>query len=303
MGEDRVLKYYSDFGKCLLIEYNNCNDMQIEKIDFWIKKFTPSVEEIKCNSVDYYICIQNSLELNKVIEKSHESCLIGNISENEASIGKYISQLFQKLVINDGIIFVHGAGVAMDNKGVIIIGDYGQGKTSVALGCIMNNKNIILLSDNCVAVKEKEIIGSTSSISLRKVNEKMLSKLHIDNSFFHSNRVYYDYSAPNNGTINISSIVIPHINAEDNNNYKVPDDIARIYLFEKFTSLLKGETLLFNGRFPTKSNANKNNLKIILNEINFIVDQIGLKYLSCNYDKLVEIITNEIGENSYAKRL
>ena len=60
MGEDRLLKYYSDFGKCLSIEYNNCNDMQIEKIDFWIKKFTPSVEEISGNFVDYYIYIDIS---------------------------------------------------------------------------------------------------------------------------------------------------------------------------------------------------------------------------------------------------
>ena len=289
-----MIKYYSCFDKCVAIEFNNCDIEMLERIDFWIKKFTPSVKEDKGELIDCFVYLENNSKINKVSETNKKSLLIGNIKGNEGSIGKYVSQIFQKLVIKNGIIFVHGSAVSFKDRGVIIIGDYGQGKTSLALGCTIKDKRILLLSDNCVAIKDNKIIGSTSSISLRQANNKMLSKLLIDKSFLHSNRVYYDYTSSVNNDINISSFVIPHINAEDNNNYIVPTDMTKIYLFEKFTSLLKGETILFDGKFSTKSNANKNNLNIILKEISLINDKIGLQYLSCSFDKLVDIIVNEL---------
>ncbi len=298
-----MYKCYSDFGKKVLIEYNNCSEEAIQKVDFWIKKFTPNVKEVITSNGAFRLFINNCNNYCDVYESKTFSTLTGNVDSSTSSIGKYISQIFQRLLINDGIIFVHASCVALENKGVIILGDYAQGKTSIALGCNNKDNNITIVSDNGIAIKDGRIIGGTNYISLRNNNTRMLSQINKDNTFNHINRVYYDYTNDTKRDLEIVSIIDPHINAEDNSKYVVDKELAKLYMYEKFSNLIKGETLLFNGRFPTKSYANNNNLQIIINEIDYLNNTVGLKYISCRYDEIIESIVGDLYGKQFTKRL
>lgn len=294
-------KYYNCFEDIMMIDYSNLNEEQVNKIDFWINKFTPSIEI--CNKMvpNFELYIKNDNVDYNFIEHKNKSIIIGKIAGVEANIGKYVSQVYQRLLINKEIIFVHASSVCKNDHGVIIIGDYGQGKTSVALGCMLKDDEILFLSDNGVAIKDNQIIGYTKSISLRQANSKMLSLFNNDKKFDYVNRTYFDYDFENGKNVEISSIVIPHINAEDNNNYYVNENIAKFYLYEKLSSLLKGETLLFDGKFITKSYANKRYLEIIMKEIEWLVKNVGLKYLSCSFDEITDNIINDLEVKKYEK--
>ena len=295
-------KFYNCFEKIMAINYCNLNDDQVKKIDFWINKFTPSIEFYNKTFPDFELHIINDYSKYDFIEHKNIATIIGKIEGIEANIGKYVSQIYQRLLINKGIIFVHASSVYKNDKGIIIIGDYGQGKTSVALGCILKDEEISLLSDNGIAIKDNKIIGYTKSISLRQVNNKMLSLFDNKKKFDYVNRTYFDYQVEKGKNIEISSIIIPHINAEDDNNYLVDENIAKFYLYEKLSSLIKGETLLFNGKFITKSYANKQNLKIIMNEIELLIKNIGLKYLSCSFEEIINNIINDFEVNLKTKK-
>ena len=205
------------------------------------------------------------------------------------------SKVFQKLVINQKVIYVHASCVSKGNDGVIIIGDFGQGKTSVALECTIQDKEVQLLSDNGIAIKDNKIIGYANSIALRTVNTNMLNKIDDKEVTLKcDNMTFFDFEPNLIGSINIKSIIIPHINAEDNNIYNVDEEKGKWYLYNKFTSLLNGETLLFNGSVPTKVFSTKNNLEIILGEVNNLIKSVPLKYVSCNFNGIIREVVGDL---------
>jgi hypothetical protein len=105
---------------------------------------------------------------------------------------------------------------------------------------------------------------------------------------------FFDFEPNLIGSINIKSIIIPHINAEDNNIYNVDEEKGKWYLYNKFTSLLNGETLLFNGSVPTKVFSTKNNLEIILGEVNNLIKSVPLKYVSCNFNGIIREVVGDL---------
>lgn len=285
---------YENFDKIVSVDFKGISQEQIKAIDFWIKRFTPSVKVSVKHKSDYKVIIKEYKE-NCYKELFNHSIISGKITGNEGAIGKYISQVFQKLVINQKVIYVHASCVSKGNEGVIIIGDFGQGKTSVALECTIQDKETQLLSDNGIAIKDNKIIGCANSIALRTVNTTMLNKIDDSKATLKcDNMTFFNFESNFCDSINIKSIIIPHINAEDNNIYNVDEEKGKWYLYNKFTSLLNGETLLFNGTVPTKVFSTKENLGIILGEVNNLIKSIPLKYVSCNFNGIIREVLGDL---------
>ena len=285
---------YENFDKFVSVDFKGISQEQIKTIDFWIKRFTPSVKVTEKYKSNYKVIIKECKE-DCYKELFNHSIIMGKIAGNEGAIGKYISQVFQKLVINQKVIYVHASCVSKGNDGVIIIGDFGQGKTSVALECTRQDKEVQPLSDNGIAIKDNKIIGYANSIALRTVNTNMLNKIDDKEVTLKcDNMTFFDFEPNLIGSINIKSIIIPHINAEDNNIYNVDEEKGKWYLYNKFTSLLNGETLLFNGSVPTKVFSTKNNLEIILGEVNNLIKSVPLKYVSCNFNGIIREVVGDL---------
>ena len=287
---------YKNFDKIVSVDFKKISLEQIKTIDFWIKRFTPSAKVSEKHKSHYRVTIKEHKN-NCYKELFNHSIIMGKITGNEGAIGKYISQVFQKLVIDQKIIYVHASCVSKGDNGVIIIGDFGQGKTSVALECIMQDKKAQLLSDNGIAIKDDKIIGYANSIALRTVNTTMLDKINDKEIILKCDNMNFFNFEPNLfDSINIKSIIIPHLNAEDNNIYNVDEEKGKWYLYNKLTSLLNGEAVLFNGSIPTKIFSTKKNLKIILDEVNTLTKRVPLKYVSCNFNGIVREVLGDLNE-------
>ena len=57
---------------------------------------------------------------------------------------------------------------------------------------------------------------------------------------------------------------------------------------------MNGETLLFNGSVPTKVFSTKNNLEIILGEVNNLIKSVPLKYVSCNFNGIIREVVGDL---------
>ena len=207
------------------------------------------------------------------IELFNHSIIMGKIAGNEGAIGKYISQVFQKLVINQKVIYVHASCVSKGNDGVIIIGDFGQGKTSVALECTIQDKEVQLLSDNGIAIKDNKIIGYANSIALRTVNTNMLNKIDDKEVTLKcDNMTFFDFEPNLIGSINIKSIIIPHINAEDNNIYNVDEEKYGL----AFTLLADPERKVIEAYDVWKEKKNYGKISMGVVRTTYLIDEQGV---------------------------
>ena len=243
----------------------------------WLKRFCPGIQEIekaKIEKIDMCITIIHEKKCNYSIN-GKDIILYGEILDSESYLAKFITQCFQKLLIKENILIIPAACVAKEKEGLLVIGDFWQGKTSSAMG-ISSAFNYDLVSDNYVAIKDGFIIGTTSFISIRKENINSVT-----NSIFNINdRYFYNNSFCCNNDLKIIGFLLPFINNGDNNIHYVTDEEAHWYLYQKFTRLLCGETILFDGKFPSPIFLNKSNSKKILKIIDKLLVNNHIKYVS-----------------------
>lgn len=274
-----MLLYYKCFSKIIEVKfYKKPTTMLI----FWLKRFCPNIQEIenaKIEKIDMCITIIHEKKYNYSI-KGKDIVLYGEILESESYLAKFITQCFQKLLIKENILIIPAACVANRKVGLLVIGDFWQGKTSSAMN-ISSAFNYDLVSDNYVAIKDGFIIGTTSFISVRKENINSIT-----NSIFNinDNRYFYDNSFCCNNDLKIIGFLLPYINNGDNNIHDITDEEAHWYLYQKFTRLLCGETILFDGRFPSPVFLNKSNSKRILTIIDKLLVNNHIKYVSASMD-------------------
>ena len=183
--------YYSCFNKKISIKlYEKSDDM----LDFWLKRFCPSikVQDSAQLKIDLEIIVIKSEKTNYSI-KNNKIFLFGNIGDNISYIAKFVTQCFQKLLIEENILIIPASCVAKENKALLVIGDFWQGKTSSALN-ISSKYKYNLISDNYVAIKDGYIIGTTSFISVRKedIKDKNNSIFSINDRYFYNNKYCYN---------------------------------------------------------------------------------------------------------------
>lgn len=272
--------YYNCFNKNIMIKlYNKTTDM----FDFWLKRFCPSIIKIQQTEqikIDLKIEIVKSEKTNYSV-KNNKITLFGNISDNTSYIAKFVTQCFQKLLIGDNILVIPAACVAKGKDALLLIGDFWQGKTSSALN-ISSVYKYDLISDNYVAIKDGKVIGATSFISVRKEDIK-----NQDDSIFSINdRYYYRNRHSYNNNLKIIGFLLPYINNGDNNVHDISKEEANWYLYQKFSRLLNGETVLFDGKLPSPIFLNKRGSKKILMIINDLLINNNIKYVSASMDTI-----------------
>lgn len=277
-----MIFYYNCFNKKISIElYEISNDM----LDFWLKRFCPNIIKIQ-DSVN----LKNDLEI--IIKKSEKSnyriknnkiFLYGTIKDNISYIAKFITQCFQKLLIKENILIIPASCVANKNNALLVIGDFWQGKTSSAIN-ISSEYKYNLISDNYVAVKDGYIIGTTSFISVRKENmkDKNTSIFNVNDRYFYNKKYCYD------SNLKIIGFMLPYINSEDNNIHYISKEESCWYLYQKFSRLLCGEAILFDGKLTSPIFLNKSNSKKILKIVEKLLINNNIKYVSAPMNIIVE---------------
>lgn len=275
--------YYNCFNKIISIElYEGENGM----LDFWLKRFCPSIIKIQNFEqqlkIDLEIIVIQSKKTKYSI-KNNKINLYGNMSNNISYIAKFVTQCFQKLLIKEDILIIPASCVAKGNRALLIIGDFWQGKTSSALN-ISSVYKYDLISDNYVAIKDGYIIGATKFISVRKENikDKNNSIFNINDRYFSNNKYCY------NNNLKIIGFMLPYINKEDNNIHYISKEESYWYLYQKFSRLLCGETILFDGKLPSPIFLNKSNSKKILAIVDKLLTNNSIKYISASMNVIIK---------------
>ena len=275
--------YFECFNRNICLHlYHDASDM----LYFWVKRFCPNVKiiqevdkKIKC---DFTIKFIESKKYNYIIDNN---CIkiYGTLTDNESYIAKFITQCFQKMLIKDDILIVPSSCISRDNNAILIIGDFWQGKTSVAIN-IAKEYKLSLVSDNYVAIKNGYIIGSTSYISIRKedINENLKSIYNANDRYFYES---YDYK---NIKLKIVGFLLPYINNGDNNIHIISKEESKWYLYQKFIRLLCGETILFDGKLPSPIFLDKEISQKILKIVERLLSNNEIKYASTSMKKIVE---------------
>jgi len=275
--------YYKCFNRILKLKLNN---NKVDELDFWLQRFCPNLEILNnnnCYNVDFNIECVESNKCKYILEDKNIK-LYGSMNNYASFLAKFITQVFQKLLIDDSIVFIPAACVSNINQCILVIGDFWQGKTSTALN-IAQKYNLNLISDNYIAVSNLKVIGATKYISKREedADKNDNSLLKINNRYFYNNPYFSQTNK-----LEIIGFVLPYINSSDNNIHLISKEESTWYLYQKITRLLSGETILFNGVLPSPIFLDNENSKKILSIVNELLSKNYIKYISSNINTIVE---------------
>lgn len=283
----------TSYEKNVLLDFDSI--INSTELKFWIERFVPNVKisDVKTTKIEFKIhCIDSIEGPNIKRGNTNEVYLFNNWSQSSFGyLGKFISQIFQMILIEEGIYFFPGACVSHYNKAILFVGDYWQGKTSVVMGMMKDAKNL-LISDNVVGFDGNKIIGGTKYVSCRKENKHVsFDKPEKMKVFEVNGRSYFnleDYSNEAKQPLELVGIINAHINKGDHNIHKVPKEEALWYLNSKFSALIKGEVLLFDGKIPSPSLDTESNSLKRLNLVRNILTKLDLIYLSAPLEEIVD---------------
>jgi len=266
---------------------------QVEDLKFWLERFCPAVETDNRNSAgaDYLITCKHSDKNNYTITSKQSISLYSTWNyDYGAFLAKFITQVFQKILNSEDFYIFPSACVVKDNKAVLILGDYWQGKTSVALNTFSLDQNVNIISDNYVIIKKRRVLYGTKYISLRKENISRYDKLLDTNKIKEVNsRTFFEYSnkkAPSK----IVGCVIPYINQGDDNLHVVSKEESAWYLYQKMSRIINGDTVLFNGMYPSPNFDDKMSAIKRLNYVKRFLLFSDLHYASSNIDRISNYI-------------
>ena len=290
---------YNCFNKNIKICLKNIS-IDTVCFEFWLKRDCPNIERIDfCENSNYLVMCENSIYKTESYVIENSIVLKGNFENCEAWLAKFISQIFQKLLIEDEVIFLNAACVVFNNEAILMLGDFGQGKTSTAIGICEHLNNTLLISDNYVALKENYVIGITDYISIRNENSYANNILKKNNLILDiNNRGFYSIENDKNIKYSIKKIIIPFINCGDNNFHIISKEESKWYLYQKMSRLINGETLLFNGILPSPIFNNEGISKKILRISNNYLEGNNILYVSSSVEFIAKYISNILGWNN-----
>lgn len=283
-------------NKRILLSIDEKIEIETNNIKFWLERFCPSIKIFNENDSNYDWIIEcKNNNINSIIESNKKYILYGKYENNsESFIAKFITQVFSKLIIEDGYLIVPAACVKnKENDAVLIMGDFGQGKTSVASE-LAKNKNFEIISDNYVIIKENKIVGSTKHLSIRKENINFLNENKRNTLFEKNNRFFYERENNEIQKCSIAGIVIPYINNGDKNFHLISDEEKIWFLYGKLSRIFNGETVLFNGSVPSPILNNTYISERILNITNALLKDVYIHYLSSSLESIAEYINKKI---------
>ena len=294
-----IKQIYSCFNKNIKLIANDIS-IDLAKLEFWLKRDCPNVKTLNNDEkVEHSIICENSTIEPQCITNNISTILKGDFKECETWFAKFISQMFQKLLIEDGIIFLNSSCVAFNKEAILILGDFGQGKTSTAIGVCEYFKKSILLSDNYVAVKNSCIIGITDYLSVRNENNYVQNKIDYNDLVLNiNNRDFYKTKVNKNIDYKIKKIIVPFVNVGDENFHIISKEESSWYLYQKLCRLINGETVLFNGSLPSPILNNEVISKKILDISNNYLINNNILYASSSVENIAKYICNILGWNN-----
>ena len=276
--------YLSCFNKKIKVKlFKGVSNYYLFK--FWLYRFCPGINFIEKSTLYHFTikCIQSSKHEYKLVNKT--LYIFGNFENYESFMAKLITQVFQMLLIKERILILPAACVGKNNDCLLIIGDFGQGKTSTAIHLYEKN-NLELITDNYVAIKNSKVIGSTMFLSIREENNKLLKDYK--KVFTLNNRMFYERKNYLNIEKSIKGFVVPFINNGDNNFHVISKEESKWYLYQKFSRLINGETILFNGKMPSPVFNTKNTSIAILNIVNQVLENNMILYASSSLENIAK---------------
>lgn len=282
------------FLKCCShhIKVSLCEKINKENFIFWLERFCPGVEkEENCDGFEIEIeCIESSD--SKIVESDNKVKIYGDWCDSEDFSAKYVTQVIQRLLVSNGELIIPGACVkTSEGHCILFVGDFWQGKTMSALNYARKFKKDIV-SDNYVLIKNGKVFGGSKYLSTPLAynsqlhDNNVLHKVEKNNRFFYENK----YICENNVEMTIEDIFIPHINNGRGDKNVISKDESIWFLYQKFTRMLSGETVLFHGALPSPCYLNETNSKVILELVKKILEKSRLIYISSGIEEMPNII-------------
>ncbi|MCK4295284.1 MAG: hypothetical protein KAX28_01340 [Candidatus Marinimicrobia bacterium] len=216
---------------------------------------------------------------------------------------------------NEGLLTAHSACVEIDNKGVLLLGKIGSGKTSTAITLCKDYNGKLIGSDVCiiglrdnkpVAIHgthyfflrkksvEKTLPWLLEKFTYRSEKDPWLDKIKIYPSELGFETCQYP--------VEINKVYFLHIDNEQNELHVTPADnlVNRLYLNENFSryirmtvsTILCGDKNDFCGYYPSLDSE-----VFYYNRINFInklVYSIGIQYISGPLSSAANYIYNDL---------
>ena len=282
-------------NKRILFIVDGIPGINIDNIIFWLERFCPALKILE-ESKEYNLSIECRISFeNKLVESNGNYILFGKYNNNcESYLAKFVTQVFAKLIIEDDFLIVPAACVENEEKNVVLImGDFGQGKTSVAHELI-KNKKFKMISDNYVIIKNNKVIGSTKHLSVRKENIHYLKENDLKYFFEKDGRFFYKRESEEILKSDILGIIVPFINNGDNNFHIFSDEEKIWFLYGKLSRIFNGETVLFDGSVPSPVMNNTQISQKILKITSELLKEIYIHYTSSSIEKIAEYIKNKV---------
>jgi hypothetical protein len=79
-----------------------------------------------------------------------------------------VSKLLERNLNEAEIFSIHAAALCYKNKGVLLLGDSGAGKTTTAINSVLKNRDVELIGGSRIIMQNGMILGSAGMIRVRK---------------------------------------------------------------------------------------------------------------------------------------
>ncbi len=224
-----------------------CNISTDKKIKFFFEKNKDFIvfQNLKIDNFDenieYNLIYKNCLKGEECINCDEKTIYIRYPQEmlDEQNIAYASRYLIERQFAQNGMFTCHSACVEKDGKAILLLGDAGAGKTSVAVNlCVNHGFNLISNDQTVIGVDENQIIayGGTKFINLRllsvKQNMPFLLKIfndkNVDEWSYKKSVLARDLDITEQyDPTNIEQIIVLHCNNNYNNTIISPGDTWR----------------------------------------------------------------------------
>ena len=154
-------KVYSIKNCNLRIE---CDNPEVSKrLDKWMSMFDEN-----SNETENYIIIQNNIISVSYKDINFSSKLV------VSDLYPLLMNILANIINDDLNLFIHSAIISKNNKGILLLGDFGQGKTSLSLfaqeyGYIINSADYSWLT-----IKQDKLYLKKGSLYIKTSNDEYL---------------------------------------------------------------------------------------------------------------------------------
>lgn len=207
-------------GELIKIYYLKDKKLYVEKLDETKKKKREVISSFQDEYYDKYgmtfISSENRYLINR-IDKNTFSLLCKD-SLKRPELIYLIREIYVRLEENNKSLFIHGNGIKIDNKGVIIMGGSGSGKTTFmlklfesdekSLEYLSNDRIFLTQNDNIEYFPIPLILASGTAKNIRPIFTYLKNKQSLYDSSFKNNMLY---SEKNNIKFELFKKYIPEI--------------------------------------------------------------------------------------------